>query len=156
MNKRQAQRLLRVAKALRESPVPEAFDMEGFLHGDGFIDSAEEAAEKNWCGTPACALGHYAARLDLQRLLQIKFKNKNVWNEKLRKYQLIPTPYVKFAGTNNEISFDHELQNYFGVDNDQLCALFGGEGCGGAKTVKAAATYIERFVKNHYGSLPQV
>lgn len=48
MNK---QRLLNVAKALRESPDPTHFTMGVYGHA---------------CGTPACAFGHYAERRDLQ------------------------------------------------------------------------------------------
>lgn len=47
MNK---ERLLNVAKALRESPKPDHFTMSRYAD----------------CGTPACAFGHYAARTDLQ------------------------------------------------------------------------------------------
>jgi hypothetical protein len=45
------ERLLNVAKALRESPKPKAFYMGSYARS---------------CGTPACAFGHYAARPDLQ------------------------------------------------------------------------------------------
>lgn len=46
------ERLLNVAKALRESENPKQFSMR---------------REMNDCGTPACAWGHYCARDDLQR-----------------------------------------------------------------------------------------
>lgn len=52
MNAVQRKRLLNVARALRDSPDPSAFDMRWYNHP---------------CGTPACAAGHYAARRDLQR-----------------------------------------------------------------------------------------
>lgn len=48
MNK---ERLLNVARALRESPNPVMFDM-------GLYNYV--------CGTPGCAFGHYVARSDLQ------------------------------------------------------------------------------------------
>lgn len=54
MNK---ERLLNVAKALRESPNPEQFSMGTEVHG---------------CGAPACAWGHYAARRDLQDVAKIE------------------------------------------------------------------------------------
>lgn len=46
------ERLLNVAKALRESPKPRDFSMGRYV---------------NHCGTPACAFGHYASRNDLQQ-----------------------------------------------------------------------------------------
>lgn len=53
MNKKQ---LLRVARALRESPNPELFTMNDYTHP---------------CGKPACAFGHYAFRTDLQHVFWI-------------------------------------------------------------------------------------
>lgn len=51
MNRRQAQRLLNVATACRETKFPDEFDMGHFG-----LD----------CDTPGCALGNYAVRRDLQ------------------------------------------------------------------------------------------
>jgi hypothetical protein len=50
------QRLLNVAKALREAKKPENFTMERY---GGF------------CRTPFCAIGHYASRADLQRAFRL-------------------------------------------------------------------------------------
>src|SRR6187551_2522759 len=50
----QYKRLMNVAKALRESPNAGRFDMGCYIHS-----GSEEEGEKNWCGSPACALGHY-------------------------------------------------------------------------------------------------
>lgn len=59
MNAVQRKRLLNVARALRETPDPSAFEMRWYCHDD--------ASSTASCGTPACAAGNYAARRDLQR-----------------------------------------------------------------------------------------
>ena len=56
------QRLLNVVRALRESPKPKAFSMDWYGYGPN---------EAFPCGTPQCALGHYAAREDLQDFLRL-------------------------------------------------------------------------------------
>jgi len=56
LNKRGAKRLMNVVRALRESPNPDMFTMEIFLHP---------------CGTPGCALGHYLCRTDLQKTFKV-------------------------------------------------------------------------------------
>lgn len=110
-------RLLKVARALRESDHPRQFTT---------------AAYRNDCGTPACALGHYAHRTDLQRLFT-------------------PTPYgpsYVFRATEDVISFyDHRVCAHFGITKDEAYELFSvRKGCGEARTARAAARYIERFV----------
>lgn len=73
-NERQDRRLLNVARALRESPNPKAFTMLRFVHGDdSFSNTVGSAAD--WCGTPACALGHYGSRTDLQKIVKIRPAN---------------------------------------------------------------------------------
>lgn len=110
-------RLLNVAKALRESKVPEAFDMRFFTHIHGY--------ER---GTPACALGHYASRRDLQRALKINGHG-----------------FVMFGGIYAGC-FALFAVGHFGITQKEAVLLFSSTGCGGAKTAKAAARYIERFV----------
>ena len=107
-------RLLNVAKALRESANPKAFSMEFFAWGGRWI--------LHPCGTPACAVGHYAARRDLQRTFRIT-KNGS----------------LPFA--------DEDSYSHFGIDGEEYDALFSAVGCGNAKTTTQAARYIERFVK---------
>lgn len=121
MNK---ERLLNVAKALRESPHPERFDMGAYAHS---------------CGTPACAFGHYAARRDLQQFLAIDSDSnadcdssvKYVYDDGLADYD------------------DDEILEHFGISFDEAWDLFSSTGCGRAKTVTQAAEYIERFVAEH-------
>lgn len=117
-----AQRLLNVARALRESPNPEMFTMCEYGRS---------------CGTPACALGHYAARQDLQNHLALVKKDKETF----------PVSYLSLAKKNYPISYhDRSVLDHFGIDQWQATKLFGSCGCGGAKTAEAAAEYIERFV----------
>ena len=112
MNKK---RLLNVARALRESKTPNRFTMRTYAHAA--------------CGTPACALGHYAARGDLQRTLSLK-------NGEL-------------VHRNGEhVCFDSpEVRDHFGITLSQAWGLFAIIGCGNAQTPKQAARFIERFVK---------
>ena len=119
-NRFRPDRLLKVAQALRESDYPRQFSMLMY---------------QNDCGTPACALGHYAHRTDLQRLL-------------------VPTPYgpsgpsYVFRSIVDGISFyDDRVCAHFGITKDEAYELFSmRKGCGAARTTRAAARYIERFV----------
>jgi hypothetical protein len=118
MNK---ERLLKVAKALRESRAPDDFTMERF---------------GNHCGTPACAMGHYAARRDLQRTFRFG-----------KAYLAAPRPTLLYAKTDKCAYIDHEeVLDHFGITYGQSDQLFGPHGCGNAQTANEAANYIERFV----------
>lgn len=117
MNK---QRLLNVARALRESPNPDKFDMKLIQHS---------------CGTPACALGHYVARTDLQSAF-------------------LPPP-IGARYRINDVNglmlypFGPLVLGHFGLSETELEELFDEEGCGGAKTAVEAAEYIEKFVNEN-------
>jgi hypothetical protein len=106
--------LLNVARALRESPNPDYFNMEHYLNG---------------CGTPACAIGHYGCRTDLQSIMALR----NGWLEYTDDH--IGVDY-----------FDERMEEHFGLNQSQMTELFSGSGCGGAKTPTEAAEYIEAFV----------
>ena len=124
-------RLLLVAKALRESPKPERFTMDMWAHE---------------CGTPACALGHYAARRDLQSAFYLDEAGSL---HSCRGHDLV---YVDTHGV--------EIADHFGITPEDVCVLFEakqwdieedtwattGGGCGGAKTAIEAAEFIERWV----------
>lgn len=139
MNKRQADRLLNVAKALRESPKPKAFTMSCFIRGDR-LDQFE-----GWCNTPGCALGHYASRRDLQRVFTViteRDRDGNPMDYSLR--------FLHDEEGSEGISFsDNNFLKYFGLDSYRDAdELFSSYGCGDASTPKAAAKYIEQFVAN--------
>lgn len=130
MNAVQRKRLLNVAKALRESPEPKAFTMGAFC--DYF------------CGTPACALGHYASRRDLQRVLRVQ-QVAEYYNEETGKSE----PWFEMCNNEGYITgYDDEaaVLGHFGITVEESDELFGSEGCGDAQTPKQAARYIERFV----------
>lgn len=123
------ERLLNVAKALRESKHPEKFSMKDFANPD--------------CGTPMCALGHYASRTDLQSdfyLIDPKLRGSTV-NSPLR---------AAVFGDDEPIGYDSRVVlRHFGIDYDAAEDLFGVAGCDDAMTPLAAAIYIERFVAEH-------
>jgi hypothetical protein len=109
------QRLLNVARALRESPNPDRFTMNDWQH----------------CGTPCCAIGHYAARADLQDLLQL---DRSCGLER------------QGSGATVDAS---ELFAHFGIGIKEWEELFAHDGCGNAQTAIRAAEYIEAFVARH-------
>lgn len=117
MNKR---KLLNVAKALRESPNPDQFTMQRFGYD---------------CGTPACALGHYAVRHDLQKVFGLRadgyLKKRRARTNGLGGGCTAPL-----------------VREHFGITESQAYRLFAGNtGCGGATTAIAAAVFIEKFVE---------
>jgi len=129
MNAQQEQNLRNVARALRESPRPDMFHMGLYGHP---------------CGTPACALGHYAARPDLNggRLVLAE-------NEEPLRPRWIPRGEMTLTDRLGYIATycDWIVQYEFGLSGSEAHALFNGhDGCGGAKTATEAADYIEAFI----------
>lgn len=119
-----ADRLLNVAKALRESPSPDDFTMK---------------AEVNVCGTPACAWGHYFFRTDLQS----DFEPIRLGDGRVSSYAL-------HKATGEECTFcSVPTLDHFGITIDQAHELFSITGCNDAETPTEAAEYIERFVARH-------
>lgn len=126
------QRLLNIARALRESPEPEDFTMKRYF---------------NQCGTPACALGHYVARTDLQS----DFYHGRDGTIRHRVYGIVWYD-------------DPDIQAHFGINREECMELFASPGdetdeedadgnllvhdggCGRARTAIEAAEYIEAFV----------
>ncbi len=110
------QRLLNVVRALRESPAPQGFTMSFYAHD---------------CGAPACALGHYAARPDLQDAFSVDGLGE-----------------LYHCGVNTLIADGYGPEaEHFGVTEDEADELFGDEGCGGAFTPDEAADYIMAFIE---------
>ena len=121
MNNIYTNRLLKVARSLRESPNPKDFTMTTY---------------GNSCGTPACALGHYASREDLQSSFTLK--KRPYEEEEIRIYSKTLKDEVYFN--------DDEVIKHFELTVSECHELFGGQGCGYAKTVGKAARYIENFI----------
>ncbi len=110
------ERLLNVAKALRESKRPEEFTMGQFVRE---------------CGSPACALGHYAERTDLQSAFVLKLDPMWGWDV--------------YTSPGSELSFRH-IMPHFDISEAETEELFGIHGCDDAQSPNAAARYIEAFV----------
>ena len=79
------------------------------------------------CGTPACALGHWAAA------------NTRRWITDVS----CGVPGIR----NGSIGFEAAKQD-FALNDAEVIELFEASGCGNAKTAKQAARYIRRFVKS--------
>lgn len=122
--------LLNVARALRESPRPEAFTMAWYQK----------------CGTPGCAFGHWAHRSDLQNVVRA--------HENDMDFRFVePQP-----GSYSAAGYTHPLMlKHFGLTRHEADELFDCDpvvvdgiefehGCGGAMTAIEAAEYIEMFV----------
>lgn len=126
MNKIQAQRLLNVASALREAPISRQFDMDTYVHD---------------CGAPACALGHYAGRPDLQRLLTLRITRHSYG---VGQYAMTYKGSAEWADWG-----DIRVLEHFGLAGEEGQELFDAGGCGNAQTAIQAANYIENFLDEH-------
>lgn len=117
--------LLNVARALRESPNPDTFTMLRY-----------QQLNERRCGTPACALGHYAFRSDLQSFLKPDPVAENF------------LLYVKPSSAYPWVDYDDdEILEHFDINDDETYLLFGSSGCNDATTPLEAAEYIEAFVR---------
>lgn len=115
--------LRNVCRALRESPNPSS---ESPNSSSGFTMGVY-ARE---CGAPACCLGHYAMRHDLQNIFEISTMQR-----------------LKLIG-GNDVDFDDDpVLKHFGIDIYESHELFSGIGCNKAKTPEEAAQFIENFIK---------
>lgn len=118
--------LLDVVKALREASgdthLKADFTMKRFI---------------NPCGTPGCALGHYAFREDLQSEFMLRADITCIG----------AVLYKDVAGPHRLYFSDRRFKQYFGLWNiEEADELFRDDGCGNAKTPLEAADYIESFV----------
>lgn len=146
MNEEQATRLLRVADALRDAAAANwYFNMSSwgeklsrFFGTDRLCrlpDNEVEFVKENRCGTPACALGHYAVRKDLQDTFTLS-KSGDL-------YQIGPN-----GGRGRCLSPNSKaVQEHFGIDSDESKLLFDADGCGLADTSLEAARFIEKFIR---------
>lgn len=132
------QRLRNLIVALRESPAPDAFTMKyyGYIGRNPWWDlplpkDYQESVQTQYpCKTPACVLGHYAARQDLQDVFKLT--------------QCGTLDY----GCN--FSFYTVLYQHFGLSDKECDELFGSYGCGRAHTTGEAITYIEQFITRKF------
>ena len=143
MNEMQASRLIHVADALRDAHADKwNFNMDTYGYDKamssglrdlrGIPKSQHDWAIEHNCGTPACAIGHYAVRDDLQEAFSLDTKGNLLSTE-----------------TGFQIAHDQQVvMNHFGCSYDEISSLFDGDGCGSAATALEAAVYIERFVQD--------
>lgn len=97
------ERLRNVARALREAPIPEAFDMDRYTWR-----SDQPTMSRITCGMPACAFGHYASRTDLQDFVVIK-----------------PPRFLEFTGTEKLAGHnDPETCEHFSINELEANFLF--------------------------------
>lgn len=90
----------------------------------------------NACGTPACVLGHYAARRDLQRTF--KFAKAEAGDY---------APRVLSSADHGAMGYNaFAVREHFGVALSEGDELFSDFGCNGAQTPKQAIAYIRKFI----------
>lgn len=111
---------------------------------DGYKIQRFSMEQYAWsCGTPACALGSYAARTDAQRTFKLHSGTADIDGK--------PCTFIRRADDNSihpdGVSYvDQIVLDHFGIEYEESYKLFSTEGCGNAQTPKAAAAYIRKFV----------
>lgn len=131
------QRLLNVVKALRESRRPKSFCMWGFSYSKNARNPMNRT--KHPCGTPMCALGHYAAREDLQDAFKIDPETGITYVVGVSRDDLM------LAANIFEVA-----QKHFGISVRETDRLFSSAGCGGATSKTAAARFIRDFAEKKW------
>lgn len=130
MNK---ERLLNVARALRESPNPDQFTMQTYSKG---------------CGTPACAFGHYCHRTDLQSEFRLDPNGVPIDVQdtyEVGYYRGKTLEHFDITEDQSELLFAAPDESYCDMSDEGT--LVGG-GCGNARTALEAAEWVEKFVAN--------
>lgn len=118
MNKLQRWRLERLCRILRSA------DAKHVKAGEPIY---RQSLWQHPCGTPACALGHYAAHTPSR------------W-----KFGAYGQPHLSYVDGGPLESATIE----FGISFDEAHLLFAADGCGEARTASEAANYIEAFIVN--------
>jgi hypothetical protein len=114
-------RLEKLITAL-EGVKPKQFDMTVYAHK---------------CGTPACVLGHFAARKDLQK--KFKFNHKG---------DAFSAAVLLVKGGTAVYHEDDEVLEYFGITPAQSEYLFGCEGKNEHATPAQMRRQIRKFIDN--------
>lgn len=91
----------------------------------------DHSSYRHPCGTPACALGHWAAA------------HPERWTFDDR----IPLLWEEFREDDSGVYDDESIE--FGISDKQSLELFGSFGCGNAQNGKEAAAYIREFIKRN-------
>ena len=125
---RYVNRMNNVVRAIKEAPKQSS-------PSTGFNMSTYGYFTEDKCGSPACALGHYAFRRDLQKTFLLD-KSANVL---LR----------NGLGLG---SWDDSIAPHFGITVAEAIKLFDVDGCDNAETNREhAIRYIASFIKQKWG-----
>ena len=136
-------RLRIMAFALREAAKVKSLTRWFSMKRYGYAKGDEVNDEKVSCGTPACALGHFAARRDLQSFLRLDKKTGELTY--VRKE--LPSRRARIMRWLGADYADRRVERYFGLTSSEAVRIFSPQGCNHAKTPLAAADYIEQFCK---------
>lgn len=119
------QRLLNAAQSVLDYDHSEDEVVPGEIYMGSYIKP---------CGAPACVLGHYCAREDLQDDFRVVGRG-------------IRGRYSPGDG----LGFDSiEVRMHFGLRFDESHTLFGEYGCRNAKSAEQVSEYIRNFVAKKY------
>lgn len=119
---------LGLRRLLKLADILDTADAEHRKRGEPTYDQGVFASS---CGTPACALGHWAAAH------RRRWYFEDRWGiSALIRPVLIRTEETGIAAAESE----------FQVSVREVLELFDTDGCGNARTAKQAARYIRRFV----------
>ncbi len=135
-----ARRLLRLAKILDTADAEHRKRKEPAYSQETLGHAEHPESTIEMCGTPACALGHYAATM----------RGKRGWGWH-KKYGMFWPGYTAldrgiWVSTNQPGPLE-AAANEFGLSADDSRDLFETWGCNNARTAKQAARYIRAFVK---------
>jgi hypothetical protein len=103
----------------------EILDVADEKHAEDNEPAYDQGRFYHRCGTPACALGHWAAH------------NPDRWK------MVHGVPYLRGQRPHADWG---EAREEFGITNVEAAQLFGGYGCGDARNGRQAAKYIRQFV----------
>lgn len=117
MNAQQIRRFENLIRSTAEAD-PKTFDMERAMHP---------------CGTPACVIGNYADRRDLQRTFRLPSTRSRSFCDLV-------------VGGRGTSACGPEVEVHFGLDMWEAYGLFNPYGCGGAKTPRQAVRHLKRFL----------
>lgn len=110
---------------------PANFDMGHWTQGDGYHEG------NNWCGTPACVAGHWAAR----ELAGMPLEARKQMGPFYMMQQI------------ERVTGRCGAPSEFGLTESQVAELFSAEGCGAASTPHEAIAYLQDFIVRHGGSI---
>ena len=117
INKQRLEKLLVALKGVK----PKDFDMNNYVHA---------------CGTPACVLGYFASRVDLQRKFVLAKNAQGYMTCQLRVQDHdYPVDYE-----------DTQVLGYFGINREQAEYLFGGGYPNDGKTPAQMRRKIRKFI----------